>query len=96
LKPKYKVVVALVPAPRLFLFVPKFPGRRDKPADVADQVIERVRNQISDRGSFKCDNKVVKPAIPVIAIHPAFTLNRAVNEAGCSGGILSKSVRPFP
>src|SRR6266478_7563433 len=42
--------------------------------------------QVRHHRLLEVHQKVVKAAIPVSAIHPAFTLNRAVIEPGCSGG----------
>src|SRR6266446_9088476 len=42
--------------------------------------------QVRHHRLLEVHQKVVKAAIPVSAIHPAFTLNRAVIGPGCSGG----------
>src|SRR5215831_5124958 len=41
------------------------------------------------------DHNVVRVAFPICAIHPAFTLDRAVIEMGCPGGILQNRSGPF-
>src|SRR5262245_34824775 len=74
--------------PRLFFLCLEFRRRRYRPGDDASQVIQRDRNprQIRHRRPLKYDHKAVRAAIAVSAIHPAFTLNRAVITPGCSGG----------